>query len=83
LGYKKGTDSLLLILIVQVQQNLLHLSLSINLSTGWQTKKKEGIFCQNESQTVRGYGKCSFWQKASNRLENSIFSRRFLRFYYR
>jgi len=39
-----------------------------------QTGKKEGIFCQNESQTVRGYGKCSFWQKASNRQGNLFIS---------
>ena len=38
-------------------------SVSINLSTRWQSAKKEVIFCQIEFVGVHGYGRVQFGKK--------------------
>ena len=45
-------------------RNFLHrLSVSINLSTRWQTRKKEGIFLELQFVGVRGYGRVEVLKK--------------------
>jgi len=60
-----------------------NLPLDVPLYAFWQTKKKEGIFCQNESQTVRLSASVHFGKKQATAWKILNFPGGFLRVYHR